>query len=249
MLTWVSMMRDPPAPTMECAMRLRPALVCAALLAACGPVPSPSPSTPKPSPATPSATPSPGPENQNVEITGTGMGTFDLVAVPVAILHNDATRSSATGVVAHFQTKNGGGRNLGALDSVAVILQPGQTLGVTADCTDSCTGAAAVTVTVTVGGWVPATGAAITAGAAQYACGNCGGGHGYGTVTGTLTGTSEVKGGALTVFAVCKNAAGAVIGGGSTPAMWGSGSTSETSVSVIVSVPPAGCDLDASPGS
>jgi hypothetical protein len=105
----------------------------------------------------------------------------------VAILHNDSTRHGATQVVVHFVTRSGGGAQLGSLDSVAVNLAPGETLPVSADCTDGCNGAAGTDATVTVGAWVTALGVSPQASSATYACGSCGGGHGYGAVSGTLT--------------------------------------------------------------
>ena len=74
-------------------------------------------------------------------------GTFDLAAIPVANLKNDAKYHGAASVMVHFVTHRTG-RTLGSLDSVAVNLGPGETLAVTADCTDACDGATSVTATV-----------------------------------------------------------------------------------------------------
>ena len=81
------------------------------LLAACSgthtptPMPSATPmptTTPRPSP-----TPLP-PDTMSVGVLGIGIGTFDLAAIPVASLRNDAKFHGAASVVVHFVTHRSG---------------------------------------------------------------------------------------------------------------------------------------------
>ena len=76
-------------------------------------------------------------------------------------LKNEATYHGALGVKVHFVTHKGG-KTLGSLDSVAVNLGPGETLAVSADCTDACNGATSVVATVTVGSWSTSIGPIFT---------------------------------------------------------------------------------------
>ena len=129
-------------------------------LAACGPAsPSRSP-TPASTPDAPSPTPTPAPDTQTVTVLATGVGSYALAAIPVAVLHNDASAHAAEGVVVHFVTHRAGGGRLGELDSVPVNIVAGEQLAVSADCTDACNNAVAADVTVTVGMWVSSHGAA-----------------------------------------------------------------------------------------
>ncbi len=63
-------------------------------------------------------------------VLGLGIGTFDLAAIPVATLKNEAKYHGAAAVVVHFVTHRSG-KTLGSLESVAVNLAPGETLAVT----------------------------------------------------------------------------------------------------------------------
>ena len=106
----------------------------------------------------PTATPTPSPtalppDTLTVGVVGVGVGTFDLAAIPVARIKNEARYHGAASVVVHFVTHRAG-HTLGSLDSEAAVnLAPDETLAVTGDCTDACNGATSVDATVTVGSW------------------------------------------------------------------------------------------------
>lgn len=180
----------------------------------------------------------------------TGVGAWQLVAIPVAILKNNAANHGAVAVVAHFVTHSSGGATLGSLDSEAVNLAPGETLPVAADCTDGCNGAASTDVTVSVGSWSTRTGPFFTAAAGNYTCGTgaCGGGRGQGSVSGSLTVSRLAADSSIVVFAVCTDAGGAVMGAGVTQTIWPGGPTAPVRVPVIVNSSPSGCQLGASAG-
>ena len=211
------------------------------------PSPSPSATRPPTSEATPTATPLP-PDTLTVSVVAVGVGTFDLAAIPVATLRNNAHFHGAASVKAHFVTHRSG-RTLGSLDSVAVNLAPGQTLAVTADCTDACDGATSVTASVSVASWPTGIGAVFPTINAAYTCGPCHAGNGYGNAHGTLTPTSTIGSGSAVVgFAVCHNAAGAILGGGSEQFVWPGGASLTVVVPVVVNSAPATCSLGASTG-
>lgn len=223
------------------------------LLAACSgtatPTSTPTPrATPTPTPTpTPSPTPLP-PDTMSVGVLGIGIGTFDLAAIPVASLRNDAKFHGAASVVVHFVTHRSG-RTLGSLDSVPVNLRPGETLAVTADCTDACNGATSVVATVTVGSWPTSIGPTFTTASAAYACQPCHSGHGYGDVKTTLTPSSAVSAGVAVVgFAVCENRSGAILGGGSEQFVWQAGPSLSADIPVVLNAAPSSCSLGASTG-
>jgi hypothetical protein len=225
------------------------AAVAVVLLSACSGAATPTPS-PSPSPSatpTPSATPLP-PDTMAVGVLGIGIGTFDLAAIPVARLKNLAMFHGAASVVVHFVTHRSG-RTLGSLDSVAVNLGPGETLAVTADCTDACNGATSVAATVAVGSWSTSVGPIFTTAPARYACQPCHAAHGYGDVRATLTPSSAIVAGVAVVgFAVCENSAGVILGGGSEQFVWQAGSTLSADVPVVLNAAPASCSIGASTG-
>jgi hypothetical protein len=220
-------------------------------LAACDPpqpTATPTPSTPVSTPSpTPHPTPSPTPDSETVSVTATGVGTYLLAAIPVAVIHNDAHSHAATGVIVHFSTHRGGAQ-LASLDAVPVNLLAGEALAVTADCTDACNNATSVDATVTVGHWPETHGVSVTAAGATYQCGTCRGGHGYGHVNGTLSGAGLSSNAAVVAFAVCRDGAGAIVGGGSAQLVWPGGASLAIEVSVVVNDLPSACDLGASTG-
>jgi hypothetical protein len=222
--------------------------VAVVLLSACS---SPSTPTPGPSqtplPTTPSPTPLP-PDTMSVGMLGLGIGTFDLAAIPVASLKNEAKFHGAAGVVVHFVTHRNG-HTLGSLETVPVNLGPGETLAVTADCTDACNGATSVAATVTVGSWPSDLGPTFTTAPGVYRCDPCRPGHGYGNVLATLTPSASLSsGGAVVGFAVCENKAGVILGGGSEQFVWQSGATLSANVPVVLNAAPSSCALGASTG-
>ena len=222
----------------------------ALLVAGCGSPsgPSPSPRTSHPPSPTPSPSPAPGPDTETVTVTASGVGAWQLVAIPVALLRNDAHRHGAEEVVVHFTTHSPSGAT-GSLSSTAVDLAPGETLPVAADCTDGCNNATSTDVSVSVGLWTPAVGPSFSAGPAAYACGSgaCGGGHGQGSATAPVTATSSLaEGVAVAAFAACTNAAGAIVGAGVTTTSWPGGTTATVKVPVIVNSAPAACSVGAS---
>jgi hypothetical protein len=221
--------------------------IAAVMLSACSGAPTPAPSkTPTAAPS-PSSTPLP-PDTQTVAVVEIGIGTFDLAAFPVASLKNEAMYHAAASVVVHFVTHRAG-RTLGSLDSVPVNLAPGEALAVTADCTDACTGAASVSVSVAVGSWTTSVGPAFPTASATYACQPCHSGHGYGDVKGTITPSSTISAGvAVVAFAVCKNGAGVIVGGGSEQFIWQAGASLAADVPVVLSAAPSSCAIGASTG-
>jgi hypothetical protein len=218
-------------------------LVVVALGGCGGPAPhstSPGPSsshTPAAS-ATPSVSPSSAPDDETVTQVASGFGAYDLQVYPIALLTNEATSHTATGVIVRFTVQLSGGTY--ALSAEPVSLAPGQTLAVTALCTESCEGATGIEAAVTVGGWT----AVISAGTGAYACGSpCAGTTGYeGDVSGTLNGgiPDETL---INVSAACTDGSGAIVGGGLIQTVWSDGSSASVSVPVLVSVPPASCQL------
>jgi len=180
-------------------------------------------------------------------VLGTGVGTFDLVAIPVVILRNQAARHGAAAVIVHFATSRDG-TPLGSVDSAPVNLAPGETLAVTADCTDACLNPTDVSPTPAVGSWVTTPGPSLTGGAGSYSCPGCGGGHAHGDVSGTLSTGQLGAGTPVVVFADCKAGDGRIVGGGSRQLPWPGGPSSSVDVAVLVNEPPAACELSASTG-
>jgi hypothetical protein len=184
----------------------------------------------------------------SVGLLGLGIGTFDLAAFPVASLKNEAKYHGAAGVIVHFVTHRDG-RTLGSLESLAVNLAPGETLAVSADCTDACNHATSVVATVSVGSWPTSIGPIFPTEAAAYSCHPCHSANGYGNVTGTITPSSALASGEAVVgFAVCENKAGAILGGGFEEFIWQSGSTLSANVPVVLNAAPSSCALGASTG-
>ncbi len=119
----------------------------------------------------------------------------------------------------------------------------------TADCTDACDGATGVTATVTVATWPTGIGPVFTTIPASFSCSPCHAGHGYGNVRGTLAPSPAIAAGSPVVgFAVCRNAAGAILGGGSEQFVWAGGTNLAVVVPVVVDARPATCSLGASTG-
>ena len=229
-------------------VRTLAAAVLLVAVAACGgpaahsasPVPSPSHSS-APS-TTPTASASSAPDDETVDLVTSGFGSYDLQVYPVAVLHNEASAHIAAGVVVNFTVRFRGGAY--SLASEPVSLAPGETLAVTALCTDSCEGATSTDVSVTVGGWQAGERTVISATAATYACGSpCAGSVGYeGDVSATLSG--QVASGTLvSVSATCEDGTGAIVGGGLLQTVWPGGGSTAASVPVLVSAPPALCQL------
>ncbi len=219
------------------------------LLAACSSAPRPTPTPAPTATATPAPSPTPlPPDTLAVGVLGIGIGTFDLAAIPVARLKNDARYHGAASVVVHFVTHRAG-HALGSLDSIAVNLGPGETLAVSGDCTDACNGATGVAATVTVGSWPTSIGPVFATAPAAYACRPCHSAHGYGSVKAVLTPSTRVSAGVAVVgFAICQNSAGVIVGGGSEQFVWQAGSSLAAEVPVVLNAAPASCALGASTG-
>jgi hypothetical protein len=222
---------------------------CAALLvAACGTTPTPPTPTARPTPtATPSPTPSLAPDVQRVDVTATGVGTWQLVAVPVAILHNVAARTGVSGLVVHF-TLTKSGKPLTSLDSPVVTLYPGETLVVTSyQCTDfPCYTADGVTVSITPGTWSALPGTPPSAATAAFTCTRGCGGHSQWDVPISVNGPDLLQNEQVDLFASCFNAAGRIIGGGSRQLVWPQpGGSLSLAVPVIVNSTPASCQVGA----
>lgn len=231
--------------------RRSPLLLLAAagalMLGACSGTAAATPTPTHPPAPTPSPTPLP-PDTLTVSTLADGIGTFDLAAFPVANLKNNASHHGAAMVVAHFVTHKSG-KTLGSLESIAVNLGPGETLAVSADCTDACDGATSVSVSVTVGSWPADVGPVFTTAAAAYSCSPCRTGHGFGNVKGTLKPSATlVTGSAVVAFAVCHNAGGVILGGGTREVVWQGGTTFAVDVPVVLNAAPSSCALGASTG-
>ncbi|HUZ69524.1 MAG TPA: hypothetical protein VMU65_07405 [Candidatus Saccharimonadales bacterium] len=223
------------------------ASVGALMLAACSGTAAATPTPTHPPTATPSPTPLP-PDTLTVSVLASGVGTFDLAAFPVANLRNNASSHGAAMVKAHFVTHRSG-KTLGSLESIAVNLGPGEALAVSADCTDACDGATSVSVTVTVGSWPIDVGPIFTTAAAAYSCSPCRTGHGFGNVKGTLKpSVSLVSGSPVVAFAVCHNAGGTILGGGTGEFVWPGGTSFAVDVPVVLNAAPSSCALGASSG-
>ena len=226
--------------------------VAALALVACG---SPSvathTATARPTPS-PTPTPQP-PDTQNVELVSSGLGVYQAVVVTVAVLHNAAIRTGVSGVIVHFVPTRSG-RPLTPLDSPAVTLYPGETLAVTAYCTDTCnnTGTTAdpdaVVVTVGTGTWAPLPGAPLIVGPATTTCVVKGClGHGQWDLSANVGSPELTEGTRVDLFAWCSDAAGRIIGGGQRSLPWPqAGGSLNLEVPTILSAPPASCLVGAS---
>jgi hypothetical protein len=237
---------------------MRSSLVCllaavAVALGGCGSTPVTTPTPTAPSTPRPPPTPTPVPDTERVDVVSVGLGVYQAVVVPVAVLHNAAARTGVSGVVVHFVPTRGGAA-LTALASPAVTLYPGQTLAVTADCTDTCNNVGTapdpdgVTFTIGAGTWAPLPGAAVTAAVVSFACkSGCRGGHGQWDVSASVGSPDLVQGTRVDLFAWCTNAAGAILGG-NTPSVvvWPqSGGTLSLTLHAILRAPPAACHAGA----
>src|ERR1035437_5846950 len=82
------------------------------LVAGCGsPPPATTPAPPSSHPsasASPSAQASAAPDVDRIDVVSSGVGSYQLVAVPVAVLHNAAGRTAATAGIGHFIPTRGG---------------------------------------------------------------------------------------------------------------------------------------------
>jgi hypothetical protein len=184
---------------------------------------------------------------QRIDVTATGVGTWQLVAVPVAVLHNVAAHTGVSGVVVHF-TLTRAGKAISSLDSPAVTLYPDETLVVTSyQCTDyPCYTADGVAVTVAPGTWGALPGAAPATTTAPFTCTRGCGGHGQWDVPISVGGAVLLQHEQVDLFASCKNAAGTIIGGGSRQLLWPqAGGSLNLEVPVIVNSPPASCQVGA----
>lgn len=234
--------------------RLIGCLLAAVVVSACGSPAVPTP-TPTPTPtAAPTPTPTPAPDIQRVDVVSKGIGVYQAVVVPVAVLHNAAARTGVSGLIVHFVPTRGG-RALTPLDSPAVTLYPGETLAVTADCTDTCnsTGTApdpdGLRVTVAAGTWTPLPGNALTAAAAGFACkSGCGGGHGQWDVGITIGSPELSQGTRVDLFTWCTDAGGVVLGGNPpSVVLWPQpGGTLSLTLHAILTGPPRTCHVAAS---
>ncbi len=192
-------------------------------------------------------TPTQAPDIQRIDVLSTGVGTWQLVAVPVAVIHNAATRTGVSGVIVHF-TLLKGGKTLNALESPQLTLYPGQTLVVTSyQCTDyPCYTADSVSVTVAPGTWAALPGAPLTAAGGAFTCTRGCTGHGQWDVPITVGSPNLLANEQVDLFASCSNAAGTIIGGGSRELLWPqAGGSLNLSVPVIVNAPPATCTVGA----
>lgn len=192
------------------------------------------------------ATPTALPDVHRIDIVATGVGSYQLVAVPAAVIHNAATHTGATGVLVHL-TPTRHGQPTTPLVTSPIVLYPGQTMVVAANCTDTCNNADGAIVTVDANTWVGLAGSPLTASPASYACRVGCGGHGQGSATATVTGSNLPAGTRVDLFAACTTAAGAIVGGGQRQVSWPqAGGSLSLTVPVIVSAQPATCQVSAS---
>jgi hypothetical protein len=192
------------------------ALLAGAAGLACGcapatPTPRPSPSasaTPEPSPTPP---PTEAPDVHALQLTASGLGVYLETTVPVALVHNQSTRSYVSGASVHFDVVSPAGRVLMSVDEPVPPLGPGGDGVVAARLALSGNGNA-VRARVSGGTW-SATGRASPARQATVSCG------GHACVSAHQPGVASVPGsaplpGAFDAAALCVNGAGAVTGGG-----------------------------------
>ena len=100
---------------------------------------------------------------------------------------------------------------------------------------------------MTVGSWTATIGPSFTTTAARYACQSCRAGHGYGDAKGLLTPSRAISAGrAVVAFAVCRNGAGVIVGGGSEQFVWQTGGSLSADIPVVVNTAPHACSLGAS---
>ena len=210
-----------------------------------GSAPSPSPQPFSTATATPS--PSPAADSEEVSLLSSGVGDFYLQAFPVAVLRNQASAHTASGIVVHFAVAHPGGTF--TLDSLpALSLAPGQSLAIAQLCTDSCRAATGVQVTgIDVGSWTAGGTAMVTPSPAGFACGSpCARHSGYsGTATTTVQSSSPIATAtALYAAAACTDQTGNLVGGGSIfPWVWPGGASASVAVPVLVSAPPSACEI------
>jgi hypothetical protein len=184
---------------------------------------------------------------ERLDVTAKGIGTWQLIAVPVAVLHNVATRTGVSGVIVHF-TLTRGGKGITAVDSPSVTLYPNETLVVTGyQCTDSpCNLADGVVATVGPGTWGALPGSQPTTATAAFRCTQSCSGHGQWDVPITVGGADLLVGEQTDLFASCANKAGRIVGGGSRQLLWPqAGGSLTVSVPVIVNSAPASCQVGA----
>lgn len=207
---------------------------------------SPTPTaTPAPT-ATPSPTPTPGPDTERVDVVATGIGVYELTTIPVALVHNAATRHAATQVTVRFAVLNSAGKPIGGADAVIPTVAPGQTMGIAARIEQSGSGLRA-TASVIGAQWMDAGPVApLTVGGVTYQCGTCRPGAGYGTAVGTMRAAPGITVSDVTLTAVCY--VGAAITGGVTSTDTVTTLPKQVQVPVIISNVPDRCEIYASPG-
>jgi hypothetical protein len=171
------------------------------------------------------------------------VGTYQLITVPVALVHNDSTTQAAVGVIVSLVPYRGS-RALDTIEAPAMNLAPGAVLAVTGNCTDTCTGADHTEASVTVTRWAdPAAVREVTvSGTATSGTG----GQGQGDATATISATGVLSGALINAFAACYAGNGLIVGGGSTQVVWTGGSSESIDVSVIVAQGATHCDVYAS---
>ena len=238
---------SPPNPAPLPARRAAAAALAAAL-AGCGSASSSSVATPRPSPPTPTrtapATPRPGPDTLVVAVVDRGLGAYLETTVPVAVLRNAATGHAAQGVAVHFAITTPAGRPAASADAHVGVILPGQTLAVAARVALEGAGDR-VTVTVTsVAAWLSAEPGPDPGLAGSLRCrtASC---SGFADVLATLP--APLRSAAVTATAVCRSAAGAIVGG-DTDTFDPPPADGAIDVAVIISSRPAGCRVDAVAG-
>ena len=220
------------------------------LLCACGSSASPNPPaspSPTPAPATAAPTPAPGPDTQQVDVVAAGVGVYQITTIPVAVVHNLATRHAATSVQVRFAVLNSAGKPIGGADANIPFIAPGQTTGIAARVEQSGSGLRA-TATVLGAQWIAASPTPpLTVDRTTYTCGTCRPGPGYGTAAGTLHAAVGVTVSQVTLTAVCYE--GAAITGGLTSVETVTALPKPVQEPVIINAVPTRCDMYASPGS
>jgi hypothetical protein len=174
------------------------------------------------------------------------------IVVPVAVIHNAASRTGVSGLIVHFVPTRGG-RPVTPVNSPPVTLYPGETLAVTGNCTDTCNCTAGcsnpdgVTVTLDSGTWSTLPGSALTATAAPPTCVNGCRGQGQWDVGATVSGPGLPQGIRVDLFASCVDGAGTIVGGGQRQVMWPQpGGSLSVGVPTILRAPPTTCQVSAS---
>ena len=220
------------------------------LLSACSLSSAGTSTTPTPR-ASPTPTPTPLPDQDQVLVVQTGLGIYFLETVPVAVIHNQASRHAAIGVEVDFTLLDHSGRPLDTVTSDPADLLPGQTAVVAANCNSTCTAATTAGAVIKVADWQENSAIPVLSVTGPTYRRDNGSKAGQGFVSGALQGPPSGAQTHLVVAAACYVGSDIVGGGERYPVSWTPNSIAAGTpleVGVIVSRQPTSCTLNALPG-